>query len=118
MVVERFLDEMESDRVGRGNQMSIFRVLKTILQDAYTKGAMASLLFFGMFVIMLYVATERTREPAALSADQVDDYGLNPNTSGAGGHSVARIREEGANGRRRGLGAGDRQDGGVRPAQR
>ncbi|MFJ5830587.1 tyrosine-type recombinase/integrase [Streptomyces sp. NPDC093089] len=41
MVVERFLDEMESDGVGRGNQVNIFRVLKTILRDAYTKGAMA-----------------------------------------------------------------------------
>ncbi|MFE2235870.1 hypothetical protein ACE1OA_04695 [Streptomyces sp. JL2001] len=40
MVVERFLDEMESDGVGRGNQVNIFRVLKTILRDAYTKGAM------------------------------------------------------------------------------
>ncbi|MEW1873803.1 hypothetical protein AB0420_38070 [Streptomyces caelestis] len=57
---------------------------------------MASLLFFGMFVIRLYVATERTREPAALSADQVDDYGLNPNKSGAGGHYVAHLRKEGA----------------------
>ncbi|MFB7448980.1 tyrosine-type recombinase/integrase [Streptomyces sp. NPDC056194] len=41
MVVERFLDEMGSDGVGRGNQVNIFRVLKTILRDAYTKGAMA-----------------------------------------------------------------------------
>ncbi|WP_430477517.1 tyrosine-type recombinase/integrase [Streptomyces sp. P11-1] len=41
MVVERFLDEMESDGVGRGNQVNIFRVLKTILRDAYTKRAMA-----------------------------------------------------------------------------
>ncbi|WP_338491750.1 tyrosine-type recombinase/integrase [Streptomyces sp. SJL17-4] len=41
MVVERFLDEMESDGVGRGNQVNIFRVLKTILRDAYAKGAMA-----------------------------------------------------------------------------
>ncbi|MFI5480849.1 hypothetical protein ACIBAB_17210 [Streptomyces rubiginosohelvolus] len=40
MVVERFLDEMESDGVGRGNQVNIFRVLKTILRDAYVKGAM------------------------------------------------------------------------------
>ncbi|WP_255310768.1 hypothetical protein [Streptomyces viridosporus] len=76
MVVEWFLDEMESDRVGRGNQVSIFRVLKTILREAYARGAKASLLFFGMFVIMLYVATERTRDPAALYVDQVEDYGL------------------------------------------
>ncbi|MCX4502158.1 tyrosine-type recombinase/integrase [Streptomyces anulatus] len=41
MVVERFLDEMEGDGVGRGNQVNIFRVLKTILRDAYAKGAMA-----------------------------------------------------------------------------
>ncbi|MFE2010454.1 tyrosine-type recombinase/integrase [Streptomyces sp. NPDC059491] len=41
MVVERFLDEMESDGGGRGNQVNIFRVLKTILRDAYAKGAMA-----------------------------------------------------------------------------
>ncbi|MFC8266900.1 tyrosine-type recombinase/integrase [Streptomyces cinereoruber] len=41
MVVERFLDEMESNGVGRGNQVNIFRVLKTILRDAYAKGAMA-----------------------------------------------------------------------------
>ncbi|MFB6841806.1 hypothetical protein [Streptomyces sp. NPDC056361] len=41
MVVERFLDEMENDGVGRGNQVNIFRVLKTILRDAYAKGAMA-----------------------------------------------------------------------------
>ncbi|MEU9953506.1 tyrosine-type recombinase/integrase [Streptomyces sp. NPDC047939] len=41
MVIERFLDEMENDGVGRGNQVNIFRVLKTILRDAYSKGAMA-----------------------------------------------------------------------------
>ncbi|MGW7428157.1 tyrosine-type recombinase/integrase [Streptomyces sp. NPDC054861] len=41
MVVERFLDAMEGDGVGRGNQVNIFRVLKTILRDAYAKGAMA-----------------------------------------------------------------------------
>ncbi|MET9769340.1 tyrosine-type recombinase/integrase [Streptomyces sp. NPDC006415] len=41
IVVERFLDEMEGDGVGRGNQVNIFRVLKTILRDAYAKGAMA-----------------------------------------------------------------------------
>ncbi|MEU9859375.1 tyrosine-type recombinase/integrase [Streptomyces sp. NPDC047971] len=41
MVIERFLDEMENDGVGRGNQVNIFRVLKTILRDAYAKGAMA-----------------------------------------------------------------------------
>lgn len=38
MVVERFLDEMENDGVGRGNQVNIFRILKTILRDAYAKG--------------------------------------------------------------------------------
>ncbi|MFJ8666256.1 tyrosine-type recombinase/integrase [Streptomyces sp. NPDC093600] len=41
MVVERFLDEMEGDGVGRGNQVNIFRVLKIILRDAFDKGAMA-----------------------------------------------------------------------------
>ncbi|MFJ6894919.1 tyrosine-type recombinase/integrase [Streptomyces hokutonensis] len=41
IVVERFLDELESDGVGRGNQVNIFRTLKTILRDAYGKGAMA-----------------------------------------------------------------------------
>ncbi|MDF9808217.1 integrase [Streptomyces sp. HB372] len=41
IVVERFLDEMENDGVGRGNQVNIFRVLKTVLRDAYAKGAMA-----------------------------------------------------------------------------
>lgn len=41
IVVERFLDEMENDGVGRGKQVNIFRVLKTILRDAYAKGAMA-----------------------------------------------------------------------------
>ncbi|MEW9514632.1 tyrosine-type recombinase/integrase [Streptomyces bacillaris] len=41
MVIERFLDEMEGDGVGRGIQVNIFRVLKTILRDAYAKGAMA-----------------------------------------------------------------------------
>ncbi|WP_327725390.1 tyrosine-type recombinase/integrase [Streptomyces europaeiscabiei] len=41
IVVERFLDEMESDGVGRGNQVNIFRALKTVLRDAYAKGAMA-----------------------------------------------------------------------------
>lgn len=38
IVVERFLDEMEGDGVGRGNQVNIFRVLKTVLRDAYAKG--------------------------------------------------------------------------------
>ncbi|MFF6998961.1 tyrosine-type recombinase/integrase [Streptomyces sp. NPDC008313] len=41
IVVERFLDELESDGVGRGNQVNIFRTLKAILRDAYGKGAMA-----------------------------------------------------------------------------
>ncbi|MFE8911087.1 tyrosine-type recombinase/integrase [Streptomyces globisporus] len=41
IIVERFLDELESDKVGRGNQVNIFRVLKAILRDAYGKGAMA-----------------------------------------------------------------------------
>ncbi|MEU8699976.1 hypothetical protein AB0C61_20370 [Streptomyces sp. NPDC048680] len=41
MVVERFLDEMDSDGVDRGNQVNIFRVLKTILRDAYGRRAMA-----------------------------------------------------------------------------
>ncbi|MEV5811072.1 tyrosine-type recombinase/integrase [Streptomyces mutabilis] len=41
IVVERFLDALEADGVGRGNQVNIFRILKTILRDAYDKGAMA-----------------------------------------------------------------------------
>ncbi|WP_229911420.1 tyrosine-type recombinase/integrase [Streptomyces aurantiogriseus] len=41
IVVERFLDELETDGVGRGNQVNIFRTLKAILRDAYDKGAMA-----------------------------------------------------------------------------
>ncbi|MFJ7962417.1 tyrosine-type recombinase/integrase [Streptomyces sp. NPDC096324] len=41
MAVERFLDEPEVDGVGRGHQVNIFRILKTILKDAYDKGAMA-----------------------------------------------------------------------------
>ncbi|MFD7553241.1 tyrosine-type recombinase/integrase [Streptomyces sp. NPDC059835] len=40
-VVERFLDNLEANGVGRGNQMNIFRTLKSILRDAYDKGAMA-----------------------------------------------------------------------------
>ncbi|MEU0599411.1 hypothetical protein ABZ484_14370 [Streptomyces sp. NPDC006393] len=38
MVVERFLDEMEGDGVGRGNQANMFWVLKTVLRDAFAKG--------------------------------------------------------------------------------
>ncbi|MEW1927203.1 tyrosine-type recombinase/integrase [Streptomyces sp. NPDC088360] len=41
IVVEHFLDELEADGVGRGNQVNIFRTLKTILRDAHDKGAMA-----------------------------------------------------------------------------
>ncbi|MFF0853925.1 tyrosine-type recombinase/integrase [Streptomyces sp. NPDC003280] len=41
IVIERFLDELETDGVGRGNQVNIFRVLKAVLRDAYGKGAMA-----------------------------------------------------------------------------
>ncbi|MFJ4513755.1 tyrosine-type recombinase/integrase [Streptomyces sp. NPDC088816] len=41
IVVERFLGELETDKVGRGNQVNIFRTLKAILRDAYGKGAMA-----------------------------------------------------------------------------
>jgi hypothetical protein len=41
IVVERFLDELQADGVGRGNQVNIFRVLKVIVRDAYGKGAMA-----------------------------------------------------------------------------
>ncbi|MEU6574846.1 hypothetical protein [Streptomyces sp. NPDC046805] len=41
IVVERFLDELETDGVGRGNQVNILRTLKAILRDAYGKGAMA-----------------------------------------------------------------------------
>lgn len=40
ITVERFLDELEVDGVGRGNQVNIFRTLKAILRDAYGKGAM------------------------------------------------------------------------------
>ncbi|MFF2202232.1 hypothetical protein [Streptomyces sp. NPDC058145] len=39
IVVERFLDELETDGVGRGNQVNIFRVLKAIVRDAYDKAA-------------------------------------------------------------------------------
>ncbi|GGT74355.1 hypothetical protein GCM10010256_36350 [Streptomyces coeruleorubidus] len=35
IVVERFLDELEADGVGRGNQVNSFRTLKAILRDAY-----------------------------------------------------------------------------------
>ncbi|MGC4982609.1 tyrosine-type recombinase/integrase [Streptomyces sp. DT193] len=41
IVVERFLDELEADGVGRGNQINILQTLKAILRDAYDKGAMA-----------------------------------------------------------------------------
>ncbi|MGW5328982.1 hypothetical protein [Streptomyces sp. NPDC004014] len=41
IVVERLMDELETDGVGRGNQVNIFRVLKAVLRDAYGKGAMA-----------------------------------------------------------------------------
>jgi integrase len=41
IVVERFLDDLEADGVGRGNQVNIFRTLKAVLRDAYGKGAMA-----------------------------------------------------------------------------
>ncbi|MGW6900822.1 tyrosine-type recombinase/integrase [Streptomyces sp. NPDC054919] len=40
-VVEQFLDGLESNGVGRGNQVNIYRALKSILRDAYEKGAMA-----------------------------------------------------------------------------
>lgn len=40
-VVEQFLDGLEVNGVGRGNQMNIYRTLKAILRDAYEKGAMA-----------------------------------------------------------------------------
>lgn len=39
--MERFLDELEADGVGRGNQVNILRTLKAIPRDAYDKGAMA-----------------------------------------------------------------------------
>ncbi|MFD5497763.1 hypothetical protein ACFYY3_19980 [Streptomyces sp. NPDC001812] len=39
IVVERFLDELEAGGAGRGNQVNIFHTLKTILRDAYDKGA-------------------------------------------------------------------------------
>lgn len=41
IVVERFLDELQADGVGRGNQVNILRTLKAILRDAYDKEAMA-----------------------------------------------------------------------------
>ncbi|MGW5679918.1 tyrosine-type recombinase/integrase [Streptomyces sp. NPDC003860] len=40
IVVERFMGELEAGKVGRGNQVNIFRTLKSILRDAYGKGAM------------------------------------------------------------------------------
>ncbi|MER5668823.1 tyrosine-type recombinase/integrase [Streptomyces mirabilis] len=40
-VVEQFLDGLEVNGVGRGNQMNIYRTLKAILRDAYEKAAMA-----------------------------------------------------------------------------
>lgn len=39
IVVERFLDELEAGGAGRGNQVNIFHTLRTILRDAYDKGA-------------------------------------------------------------------------------
>ncbi|MCZ0983481.1 hypothetical protein O1L60_42455 [Streptomyces diastatochromogenes] len=48
-VIERFLDEnRERDGGGRWNQVNIFRVLKTILRDAYTKEAMTDDLVQGV----------------------------------------------------------------------
>ncbi|MEU4486822.1 tyrosine-type recombinase/integrase [Streptomyces purpurascens] len=41
-VVEQFLDDLEANGVGRGNQVGIFRVLKSILLDAHEKGAIPS----------------------------------------------------------------------------
>ncbi|MGW0883413.1 hypothetical protein [Streptomyces sp. NPDC002671] len=41
IVMERFLDELEADGVGRGNQVNILRTLKATLRDAHDKGAMA-----------------------------------------------------------------------------
>ncbi|MFF6783676.1 tyrosine-type recombinase/integrase [Streptomyces sp. NPDC012510] len=40
-VVEKFLDHLEAEGVGRGNQANIYRALKSLLRDAYEKGAMA-----------------------------------------------------------------------------
>ncbi|MFC5156500.1 site-specific integrase [Streptomyces amakusaensis] len=40
-VVERFLDDLELNEVGHGHQVNIYRALKTLLRDAYSKGAMA-----------------------------------------------------------------------------
>lgn len=41
IVVECFLDQLEADGVGRGNQVNIFRTLKAILRGAYGKRAVA-----------------------------------------------------------------------------
>jgi hypothetical protein len=41
IAVERFLDELEIDGAGRGNQVNIFRTLKAVLRHAYGKEAMA-----------------------------------------------------------------------------
>ncbi|SFD64591.1 Site-specific recombinase XerD [Streptomyces aidingensis] len=41
VVVEKFLDDLEASGVGRGHQSNIYRVLKSLLRDAYEKGAMA-----------------------------------------------------------------------------
>lgn len=40
-VVEGFLDHLETEGVGRGHQSNIYRSLKSLLRDAYDKGAMA-----------------------------------------------------------------------------
>jgi hypothetical protein len=41
IVVERFLNELEADGAGRGNQVNRFRILKAVLRDAYGKEAIA-----------------------------------------------------------------------------
>jgi integrase len=40
-VVEKFLEHLEAEQVGRGHQANIYRALKSLLKDAYDKGAMA-----------------------------------------------------------------------------
>jgi hypothetical protein len=62
IVVERFMDELETDGVGRGNQVNTFRVLKAVLRDAYGKGAMADDLVKGV------QEPEYVREKAVIAA--------------------------------------------------
>ncbi|MFJ8027858.1 hypothetical protein [Streptomyces sp. NPDC096311] len=42
VVVQRFLDELEADGVGRGNQVNILRTLKAILRDGRSQSTFAT----------------------------------------------------------------------------